>query len=34
MARTYVVTGAGSGIGKKTTEILREKGYTVVGVDL
>jgi NAD(P)-dependent dehydrogenase (short-subunit alcohol dehydrogenase family) len=34
MARTYVVTGAGSGIGAKTVEILRESGHTVVGVDL
>lgn len=34
MARTYIVTGAGSGIGKKTAELLREQGNTVVGVDL
>lgn len=34
MARTYVITGAGSGIGLKTTELLRAAGQTVVGVDL
>lgn len=34
MTRTYVVTGAASGIGKATTELLRERGHTVVGVDL
>ncbi len=34
MSRTYVITGAASGIGKKTTEILRERGETVIGVDL
>ena len=34
MARTYVITGAGSGIGAATARILREQGQTVVGVDL
>lgn len=34
MSRTYVITGAGSGIGKTTARLLREQGYTVVGVDL
>lgn len=34
MSRVHVVTGAGSGIGAATAAILREKGETVVGVDL
>lgn len=34
MSRTYVVTGAASGIGKATTEKLRADGSTVVGVDI
>lgn len=34
MSRTYVVTGAGSGIGKTTAELLRAQGQTVIGVDL
>lgn len=34
MARTAVVTGAGSGIGKATAELLTERGYRVIGVDL
>lgn len=34
MDRTYVVTGAASGIGKATTERLRADGHTVIGVDL
>lgn len=34
MSRTYVVTGAASGIGKTTTSLLREAGHTVIGVDL
>ena len=34
MSRTYVITGAASGIGKKTAEILRGRGDTVIGVDL
>jgi NAD(P)-dependent dehydrogenase (short-subunit alcohol dehydrogenase family) len=32
--RTYVVTGAASGIGKATAELLRSQGQTVIGVDL
>ena len=34
MARTIVVTGAASGIGKATAELLRGRGDTVIGVDL
>jgi NAD(P)-dependent dehydrogenase (short-subunit alcohol dehydrogenase family) len=34
MTRTYVVTGAASGIGKATTELLVERGNRVIGVDL
>lgn len=34
MSRTYVITGAASGIGKATAELLREAGNTVIGVDL
>ena len=34
MARTYIVTGAGSGIGRATVEIVRERGDRAVGVDL
>lgn len=34
MGRTYVVTGAGSGIGQATAEGLLARGATVVGVDL
>lgn len=34
MARTYVITGAGSGIGAAAARLLREAGNTVVGVDL
>lgn len=34
MSRTYVVTGAASGIGRATTEKLRAEGRTVVGVDI
>lgn len=32
--RTYIITGAGSGIGLATAGLLRERGATVVGVDL
>lgn len=32
--RTYIVTGAGSGIGASTAALLRERGETVIGVDL
>ncbi|TAP39096.1 SDR family oxidoreductase [Arthrobacter sp. S39] len=34
MDRTYIITGAGSGIGKATADRLRAQGATVVGVDL
>ncbi|MBN9612442.1 MAG: short-chain dehydrogenase, partial [Actinobacteria bacterium] len=34
MSRTYVITGAASGIGKTTAQILRDRGDTVIGVDL
>jgi len=34
MARTIVVTGAASGIGKTTAELLQSRGDTVIGVDL
>ncbi len=34
MTRTYIVTGAGSGIGAASVRLLREAGATVVGVDL
>lgn len=34
MTRTYVVTGAASGIGATTTKTLRDQGHTVIGVDL
>lgn len=32
--RTYVVTGAGSGIGASTAALLRDRGEIVIGVDL
>ncbi len=34
MTRTYVITGAASGIGAATAATLREQGHTVIGVDL
>ncbi|WP_416444190.1 SDR family oxidoreductase [Leucobacter sp. HNU] len=34
MARTFVVTGAASGIGRLTAQKLRDRGDTVIGVDL
>lgn len=34
MPRTYVVTGSASGIGAATAQILKERGNTVVGVDI
>lgn len=32
--RTYIVTGAGSGIGQATAQLLRDRGASVIGVDL
>ncbi len=32
--RTYVITGAASGIGKATSELLQGRGHAVIGVDL
>lgn len=34
MSRTYVVTGAASGIGKATAEQLKSHGHTVITVDI
>lgn len=34
MTRTYVVTGAASGIGAATAALLTERGFRVIGVDL
>lgn len=34
MSRTYVVTGAASGIGKAAKELLEERGERVIGVDI
>lgn len=34
MSRTYLVTGAASGIGKATAALLRERGHAVIGADL
>ena len=34
MTRTYAVTGAASGIGKLTTDLLRDDGHKVITVDL
>lgn len=34
MSRTFVVTGAASGIGRATAQILTDRGDTVIGVDL
>jgi NAD(P)-dependent dehydrogenase (short-subunit alcohol dehydrogenase family) len=34
MKRTYVVTGAASGIGQATAALLRNRGHRVIGVDV
>lgn len=34
MTRTYVITGAASGIGAATAALLRTQGHSVIGVDL
>ena len=34
MSRTYVITGAASGIGKATAELLTARGERVIGVDI
>ena len=34
MIRTYVITGAASGIGKATAELLVERGQRVIGVGI
>lgn len=34
MPRTYVITGAASGIGAATTRILKERGHKTIGVDI
>lgn len=34
MARTYLITGAASGIGRRTRELLESQGSRVIGIDL
>ncbi|MFD8276150.1 SDR family oxidoreductase [Streptomyces flaveolus] len=34
MTRTYLVTGAASGIGRATADLLRTQGHAVIGADL